>query len=49
MKKTFLPLVALALLAISLLGACKSSERCEAYRDSRANTHQAIQDHHARG
>gem|GEM_PF-2085403 len=49
MKKTFSPLVVLVILAISFLAACKSSESCAAYKDSRANPHQTIQQYHSRG
>jgi len=49
MKKTLSPLVILAILAISFLAACKSSESCAAYRDSRANTPQTTQQFHSRG
>ncbi|MGP8214615.1 MAG: hypothetical protein ACLQQ4_03530 [Bacteroidia bacterium] len=49
MKKSLSPLVVLAILAISFLAACKSSESCAAYKDSRANTQQTIQQYHSKG
>jgi len=49
MKKSLSPLVVLAILAISFLAACKSSEKCDAYKDSRANPKQTIQQFHSRG
>jgi hypothetical protein len=49
MKKNTITLFILAIVAITFISACKSAERCEAYKDSRANTHETINQYHSRG
>ena len=49
MKKNLSILAVLAILAVSFLASCKSSERCDAYKDSRANPQQTINQYHSRG